>query len=402
MNSLLSSFIALRKYCEEQQFKGWDPYDGLNSKLFNAIPFANRSAFLRLCVIQGFKRCPVNLRRIALIDKDYNPKGIALCLHAYAIMAQILAHNTKLENELGALDDVLKQVRQLADLLISIQSKGDYHGDCWGYNFDWQARRVFLFPKYTPTVVATSFAADALRNAYLVTGDKIYLEHALSSAEFVMRDLNRTPCGTDFIFSYSPLKGNDTVYNASLLGSKLLSMAYRYSGKKEYLEAARSSVKACCSRQRQDGAWSYGMLPIQDWVDNFHTGYNLVALHAYEQNTGDTSFNDFKEKGFNYYITHFFEADGRSKYFDNRVYPIDIHCPAQLFVTLSELNRFSEHGDLTQRVLNWTNSNMRNSRQGYYYYQLKKGFSSKISYMRWSNAFMLYALAHYLKSTLCR
>jgi hypothetical protein len=36
-------------------------------------------------------------------------------------------------------------------------------------------------------------------------------------------------------------------------------------------------------------------------------------------------------------------------------------------------------------------------RKGYFYYQLIKGLSSKIPYMRWSNAFMFNAITYYLK-----
>ena len=76
----LSPLGALKRYCEAEGFKGWDPYDGLNSKVAEAILPLKHSAFLRLCVIQGFKRCPVNLRRIALVPKEYNAKGIGLFL----------------------------------------------------------------------------------------------------------------------------------------------------------------------------------------------------------------------------------------------------------------------------------------------------------------------------------
>ena len=78
------------------------------------------------------------------------------------------------------------------------------------------------------------------------------------------------------------------------------------------------------------------------------------------------------------------------------MYPIDIHCPGQLFVTLSKLNFFKLHKDLAFKVMNWTINNMQN-RNGYFYYQLKKVISSKIPYMRWSNAFMFNAMSVYLK-----
>ena len=83
MNRIVDSFKCLKHYCESEHFKGWDPYDGLNSKLFQALPFLKRSAICRLVVIQGFKRCPINLRRIALVPKEYNAKGIGLFLSGY-------------------------------------------------------------------------------------------------------------------------------------------------------------------------------------------------------------------------------------------------------------------------------------------------------------------------------
>ena len=33
---LRDALLKLKKYCEKENFKGWDPYDGLNSKIFNA------------------------------------------------------------------------------------------------------------------------------------------------------------------------------------------------------------------------------------------------------------------------------------------------------------------------------------------------------------------------------
>ena len=84
MNSnITNSFKALKTYCEKEQFKGWDPYDGLNSRIFKALPFFKKSALCRLVVIQGFKRCPFNLRRIAIVPKQHNAKGIGLFLSGY-------------------------------------------------------------------------------------------------------------------------------------------------------------------------------------------------------------------------------------------------------------------------------------------------------------------------------
>ena len=394
MRDIYASFAALRSWCEAERFKGWDPYDGLNSKIFQILPFFRKSALCRLIMIQGFKRCPVNLRRIALVPKEYNAKGIGLFLQGYCNLYKAVSARPELEEKLGSKEEILSRVHELTRLLISLQSKG-YSGACWGYNFDWQARRLFLFPKFTPTVVATSFCATALMEAYEVTGDRYYLDTALSSAEFIIKDLHRTPCSGGFLFSYSPLKGNDTVYNASLLGSRLLSYCYHYTHKEEYKELAEQSVKACCSAQKSDGSWVYGMLPVQSWKDSFHTGYNLDGLIAYQELCNDTTYSEAIRKGFDYYITNFFEADGTPKYYNDRTYPIDIHCPGQLLVTLARLHRYDEYKELVDKVLDWTIGHMQD-RRGYFYYQLKPGISSRIPYMRWSNAFMFCALSYRL------
>ena len=392
MADILNSFIKLRDYCEAEQYKGWDPYDGLNSKLFNAIPFLNKSAICRLVMIQAFKRLPFNLRRLAIIPKQHNAKGIGLFLQGYCNLYRAVERRPELSVALGNLEKLKAKINEVAELLISLQSPG-YSGACWGYNFPWQCRREFLFPSGTPTVVATNFCATALFEAYEITQIEKYKDIALTSAQFVLKDLHRAKAKEGFIFSYSKLPGNDTVYNASLLGSRVLSYCYKYSGNEEYKEMARQSVIACCEAQAEDGSWAYGSLPVQSWIDSFHTGYNLDGLIAYEELTGDTTFHDNIEKGLKFYIENFFMQDGSPKYYHNKQYPIDIHCPGQLFVSLSRLHKYDEHRQLIEKVKNWVIANMQ-SPKGYFYYQLKSGWSSKISYMRWSNAFMFCSLSY--------
>ncbi len=392
----IESFVSLKQYCEKEHYYGWDPYDGLNSRIFNALPYFKTKPFWRLCIIQGFKRCPINFRQFAIVPKGYNAKGIGLFVQGYCNLIKLVRNKPELAVSFGREEILVAKLQELAHLLISLRSKGDYHGACWGYNFDWQARGGLFFPAYTPTVVATNFCATALMEAYEITGEKKFLDVALTSAEFVLRDLHRheTKDG-GFLFSYSPLKGNDTVYNASLLGSRLLAFCYNYTREKNYLEAAHASVKACVNGQAKDGSWVYGLSDLQRWIDSFHTGYNLDGLIAFEEQTGVTDFHDAIEKGFQFYVENFFESNGVPKYYHNQIYPIDIHCPGQLMVTLSRLHKFEENRELADKVMEWAIMNMQDWR-GYFYYQLKPGISSKISYMRWSNAFMFYAMSYYL------
>ncbi len=384
-----TSFLKLKTYCETENFKGWDPYDGLNSRIFQSLPLKHWD-LARLAWIQGFKRSPINFRKLLLVPKEHNAKGVALFLLGYCKLYQASLNE---DSSCGSSNDLLNKINELTSLLLDMSSKG-YSGSCWGYNFDWQARRLFLFKKHTPTVVATAFCVEALIESYKITKNETVLRQALTAADFVTNDLSRTQCGGGFLFSYSVKDGNNTVINASLLGAKILSYSYKYSQNNEHLKLAKQAVLAACELQEEDGSWIYGLLPIQSWKDSFHTGFNLDAIKTYQQNTEDKSFQDYISKGMDYYVNNFFEENGMPKYYHNKTYPIDIHCPAQIIVTASKLQVFQKHQNLLEKVLDWTVDNMQH-RKGYFYYQLKQGISSKIPYMRWSNAFMFNAMAHY-------
>lgn len=374
------SFEKLKAYCEKENFKGWDPYDGLNSWIIQKTVLG-KSRLFRLAWIQLFKRSPINLRPLFGVEKDYNPKGLGLFLTGYCNLYKI-DHNPV----------YLEKINALAHHMISLQTKG-YSGACWGYNFDWQAR-AFFQPKFTPTVVATTFISEALLEAYDITQNKLYLNTAISASKFVLNDLNKSYDNDgDFTFSYSPLD-HTQVYNAGLLGAKLLSLIYKYTQEYDLLDEAKKVVSYVCKRQHQDGSWAYGTLPFHQWIDNFHTGYNLECIHVYRTVSGDTSYDEHFDKGMAYYLNTFFTAQGISKYYNDRIYPIDIHAPAQLMVTLTKCGNFTSQKALVDRVLNWTIKNMQ-SPKGYFYYQKNKHFTSGIPYIRWAQSWMFYAFSYY-------
>ena len=376
------SLLKLESYCFKEEYMGYDPYDGLNSSVFNAIPFLSENRIARLVWIQAFKRMPINLRAVAGIRKDFNPKALGLFLSGYCNLHKIRKDQQDLERILFFSDKIRKM------------TNSRWSGACWGYNFDWQAR-AFFQPKNTPTVVATTFIASALIDAFEISGNDKLLNLARNACDFILVDLNRTYDEKgNFAFSYSPLD-KSVVFNASLLGSRLLSRVYSYTQEDKLLEAAGRSVAFCCDHQITDGSWAYGTQSFHKWVDNFHTGYNLECISDYIKFSGDNSYVDQLEKGFEYYIKTFFTDEGIAKYYNNSVYPIDIHAPAQLIITLSRLDKFKSHSPLIEKVLSWTIRNMQ-SKDGYFYFQKNKYFLSKISYIRWAQAWMFYALSEYL------
>lgn len=383
INKVECSFARLEQYCRDEEFQGWDPYDGLMSKIFRGMPVLPQKRLTRLMWIQFIKRMPVNMRALLKIDKGYNPKGLALFISGYSELSKIQDYHRQ----------SIVEIKNLADKVIELSSPG-YSGNCWGYNFDWESK-AFFQKRGTPTIVATTFVANALIDAYEVTHCEEYLQAAISSKEFIIKDLKRTyNKDGNFAFSYSP---NDTtsVFNASLLGARLLSRIYTYTNEIELINLAKKAVAYCCDYQNADGSWFYSTLPFHQWIDNFHTGFNLECIYEYGKFANDESFTSNFNKGLDYYLNNFFDDKGQSKYYNNSLYPIDIHAPSQLMVTLSKSKLFESNKEIIDRVTNWTIENMQ-SRKGYFYFQKRKYYTNKIPYMRWSQGWMFYGLAHYL------
>src|SRR5690606_2720448 len=267
----------------------------------------------------------LNLRALVGVKKDYNPKGLGLFLTGYCNLY-------KIEKK----QDYLDKINSLGYEIIKLKTNG-YSGACWGYNFDWQAR-AFFQPKYTPTVVATTFIGEALLEAYEITKNQDFLDTAISTSDFVLKDLNKSyDDDNDFTLSYSPLDQTQ-VFNAGLLGAKLLCLIYKRTNNQDLLDQAKKVVAYVCKKQNPDGSWAYGTLPFHQWIDNFHTGYNLECISIYQEVSGDRSFKKNIESGLKYYLEIFFRPEGISKYYNNKTYPIDIHAPAQLLVTLKQLH----------------------------------------------------------------
>jgi hypothetical protein len=160
------------------------------------------------------------------------------------------------------------------------------------------------------------------------------------------------------------------------------------------LDAARYSV----GKQHDDGAWDYGESRSQRWIDNFHTGFNIVALRQIKQYAGTAEFDLAIRRGLEFYKDHFFREDGAPNYYHNATYPIDIHSVAQSVITLIELKDFAEGNiPLAHSVMNWGLRNMWDPR-GFFYFQKLPHYTVRIPFMRWSQAWMLMALSTLLEA----
>jgi hypothetical protein len=373
VDKITSSIQKLLSSIESESYRGYDPYDALTSPLFK-LPLFNSNKTLRFGFQQLLKRSPINVRRLLFIPKGYNPVTLGLCIQAYTNLTAVFpSQKAAFENKINLLIAELKKLIPTG-----------FHGACWGYDFAWQARHAEI-PAFQPTVVATGIITNALYVCYKRTGNHEAMDLCKSAADFVLHDLNRTHDGPLFCFSYSPFD-KQQVYNASAKGIRLLSQVYAETGNGDLKTAAALATAYLIKQQQPNGSWYYS--GAGKWVDSYHTGYVLDCLDEYYQLTGDGSIKAALASGFEFYKSNFFTSEGIPKTKPDKTFPVDCTAAGQSLLTLTRFNNIEMAG----LVAGWMIDHMQ-SPEGHFYYRKNACFTKKVSFMRWSNAWMLAGLS---------
>jgi len=366
---------------QQENFAGYDPFDGLNSKLLQATPLY-KIPLVRLAWLQFFKLSPLNLRRPFFIPKARNPKGIALFI-------------------LGMLEDFertgdshfLEQATSLGEWLLQNQcDRTIWNHSCWGYHFDWQAR-AFYVPKDKPNIITTTYVAKALLALAKKTDNAPFFEAAIDSARFMHRHLLSHDEEGAF-FAYVPGEAA-FVHNASLWGAATCVSMGKLAGDSCWVDVGLCVANRSAKAQEENGAWPYGKRGHHRFIDGFHTGYNLETLHQIDNDMGSSTFETTIARGLAYYRDNFFLSDGTAKYYDTKTYPIDTHSAAQAILTLLKAGSVYTDVALAERVLDWALQNMYLPQQKTFRYQRHRWYSNDICYVRWTQAWAYYALAFY-------
>jgi hypothetical protein len=374
---LFRSIERLSHWLEENDYRGYDTFDGLNARLVR--PFTFNSALLRTVLLQGVRRFPINLRPLLGVTPERSTKGMGFLARGFI----------RLNKATG--DPVWNhKARAALQWLVEQQSAG-YTGACWGNHFDYQSRAFYL-PKGVPTVVWTSLIGHAFVDAYEHFAEDRYLQTAVSACEHILHDLNALPDKSGVCISYVP--GRDSrVHNANTLGASLLIRVHSITENEKYRDLAESALRYTSGCQQQDGSWYYGEKQKLHWVDNFHTGYVLDCFQHYERSTGN-QFHQTMMRGYQYWKSTFFLADGTPRYYNHKTLPLDIQCSSQAIDTLVFFRDVDPDSlSLAVKVAEWTIRNMQD-RSGYFYYRrYSRHIVNKTPTLHWGQATMLCALA---------
>lgn len=313
-------FFRLQSFMEKYNFKGYDPYDTLNSWL----PFHWFGKWGQAIAIQIQKLNPINIRPIMGIKRDLNPKGLGLLLQSYCLLYE----KTKENKYISLADNLFNQ-------LLALRSP-DYKNYCWGYNFVWASTKKVL-PKYYPSIVVTSFVGIGIFKYYVLTKNKIALKVLKSIQNYIMEDIPLTKTNDGICFSYTDYEV-DCCYNASILGAEILSMIYSITKEERIKNIIEKAISFVLAHQHPTGKWNYSMdLKTQkerEQID-FHQGFVLVSLYHCMKYAmiNNEQLRKSIEKGLHYYKTVQFFDNGQSLWRVPKSYPVDIHNQAQGIIT---------------------------------------------------------------------
>jgi rhamnogalacturonyl hydrolase YesR len=382
---IVESLNKLLQYIENEKFRGYDPYDYLNS----FVPFHWFGKWGQAIPIQIGKLNPINIRPLMGIQKEEVPKGLGILLQTYSVLYEQT-------ND----DNYLYKAEYLFNRILEARSpKKKYY--CWGCNFVW-ANPHSVLPKYMPSGVVTSFVCQGIYKYYLITKDEKALEVLKDAAEYVMNDLPVTETKDGICISYTEVE-KSCCYNASILSAEVLAMVYSITGNQDLKKRALDAINFILAHQKDNGLWEYS-IDINTGKErsqiDFHQGFilNSLANTVKYANITDIRVNNAIKKGLEYYRKEQFYDNGVSLWRIPKVYPVEIHNQAQGIITFTQFSNYDkEFLAFANTIAEWTIDNMQD-KKGYFYYRKFKYYTNKIPYMRWSQAWMALALTNLIAS----
>ena len=145
-------------------------------------------------------------------------------------------------------------------------------------------------------------------------------------------------------------------------------------------------------KQHPDGHWNYSIneAGVERQQIDFHQGYILDCMKEVLALL-DAKNDDYTlaiHRGMEFYHTAQFFKNGQAKWRLPKVYPVEIHNQSQGIISFSKEQKYEP---FARTIALWTIKHMQH-KKGFFYYRKYRMHTHKISYMRWSQAWMFVAL----------
>ncbi len=371
-------FLDLYDWIKNQEYKGWDPYDGINNNfLTNNNHILDE---LKILLIQFNKYSLINFRKFLKIKKEKDIKGTSLILQSLNIYNNIFKKSLKTDH----------LIKYLLDS--SLYSNYNYH--CWSsHKYKYIGVDKSILTPNIPDIIGTSNVLKSLsfyKNRNKKEISSIYNYYLNNIGIFK----------NNYYYKYTPLNKNKIIINASAEALSSLSNSLKFVNNDRLLENNQEIVKTILKYQNKDGSWPYSIYQKKVYNQfDFHQGYIISGLLDYynfvDSNKIRKKINHALKSGIKFYLK-MLDNKGRFYYRYPKFYPIDIHNQSQGIITFTKLyNHYDKfiYKEKAIKIANWTINNMYDKNK-YFYHQKFRFFTNKIPYIRWGESWMLLSLSY--------
>jgi hypothetical protein len=370
-----ASLDRLVGWVQRHRYRGYEPADGNASAFF---PLTMGRTLPMRVLQQAVLRAPMNIRPLVGVPPHESAIG-----RGYMAWSYVVQYRTDRRPAARV------EAERCLDWLQTNRA-ASYRDFCWGDPYDY-ATRSGRRPLGEPLLIWSALIGQAFLDAHAAFGDDRHLRVAESIGNWILA-LPREQTDAGCCLSYVAYK-QSSIHNSNAMGAAFLARLAALTGNREARDLAFEAMRYTATRQQPDGSWYYAEEPKFHWIDNFHTGYNLSALKTYRTASGDRTFDGQFASGLRYFRARFFEADGRPKYFHDRLYPVDIQCAAQSIETLVACAG-DDPACLTEalRVADWTIDAMQ-AADGHFFYRDLGWAKVRTPMLHWGQGTMAKALA---------
>ncbi len=391
-------------YARQREYTGWDYGDGMSSRLLQWVPVDNK--WLNILVQELAKRPPINVRPMLLVEQRRNYKGTALFAMANLNTARLLgeideeptgridmesiAQNGGIDADTTGSVDYKRESYQLIEWLIANRSVG-YSGFCGGHQHPIQHFNGKGLPN-DPDIVSTSFAVKSLLRTTRL--DPMYASIARTAVDFLVEDLNYRPRDDGACIDYHFNHPTDAyTINAGAIGARMLLDLYAYFGEDAHRRRAERILDHVATLQTDIGGWTYRDPPSSSHLsmDNHHNGFIIESLLRHREVTGSDRYAETTDRALSFYRETLFDSSGAPNWDENKAYPRDIHASAQGILVFT----YADDLDFARRIIAWTLDQLY-AGNGRFYYRKHRLYTTRITLMRWCQAWMAYAISEYL------
>ena len=377
------SYLKCIEKMLKDEFRGYDPYDGANSK----YTIIQKYYYPRLFSTYFNKFSPFNIRRLLGICPTIQNQTIG-----FVGMSLINYY-----------EQYKEYVEHIADRLLenSLIKRYGYHAwDMHGFPIQLRGR----FQEAGTTDMGNEIIGRFFLELHKRKPEEKYKDICISVREYFLKQFLAKNENITF-FKYTPSTPEYYwCYNASTSVAAYCVLISRYFNIESDYDIIEKAFTNVISKQKPQGEWWYSFNMKSGYEKpqiDFHQGFILDTLLEYMESVGynEPYLNSYKI-GLEFYRKKQFLPNGQGVYRYPKKYPVNIQNQAQGIISFSRAAAagFGEsYREFARIIAEWTINNMQD-RDGHFYYLKYPLFTNKIPYIRWSDASMAYALAVYLKT----